>query len=183
MAFAPPAHTGVLASLWPDGRFSCTGCTGTTCPDSPCTGACVGSTGGRCRAHRPHTCVLPLYPPAVMSESGCCAAAAHAARCHADSRCGRAAHAARAGSAAAAVGMWRPAVALYHTRHSPAHSQPPWGWCGRLEVEQRCAAARPPTCGLGCRDSVWQLVWPNCRERGGRDRHINKSSAKLLRVC
>lgn len=94
MASAPPGHTGVLVGLWPGGKSSCTACTGTTGPDSPCTGAHEGWPGGRYRVHRRHTYV-PLSPPAgTPAGPGRGAVADRGVHLHA---------AVRAGSVAAAV--------------------------------------------------------------------------------
>lgn len=163
-ASVPPEHTGALASLWPGERSSCTGCTGMTCPDSPCTGVHGGWLDGRYRVHRPHICVLQSLPAGrsagpVQGVAADCAARLHAA----DSRCvaGCAGCADHAESVAAAVETWHQAAVRYHTQHSPRRSQLLEGWCGQPEVERPHVAARPLSCGLGCRDSIWWLAWPN----------------------
>lgn len=120
----------------------------------------------RYRVHRPHTCAPPLPLPAGRSAgSGLSAAAADCAgHLHAADliRCavGRVGCAARAGSVAA-VRTKHLAAVQCHTQHSPAKSLFQKGVCGRLGEESLHAAAMFHSCELGCRDSAWQLMWPN----------------------
>lgn len=159
MASAPLERTDAPAGPWPDGKSSSTGCTGMTCPGSPCTDVHVGWTNGRYRDHKPHTCVPPPSQP-VKRSAVSDAVVDYAARLHA-AAAAAADCADHAGSVAAAavVETHHPVVELYHKQHSPARFPPLVEWCGRLEVER--AAATPRSCVLGCKGSVWQRVWPN----------------------
>lgn len=136
MASVLPEHTGVPANPLPGERSLCTGYTGTSGPESPCTGARVGLPGGKYHVHRLHICVLFLALPAKMSAEAGWGAAGCAEHLHAaDSR--RAAGCAgyvAAAAAAAAVTSKDLAAPQCHREHSPVCSQCLEEWCGQLEV-------------------------------------------------